>query len=241
MSFRPLAQHAQCTRNRAALLTCEVAGCFHCCSLFPARDVQAWCDAVDGEGRTALCPHCGVDSVLPCLEGGADAQVLLQRMELWWFARRWQVPFTGNREDLVRMSKSLHELAIDESPSRDCAEWRWTLDYVYMDRGGIHTSYGLLPFMVDMVLEKREWMKAEAAFLAMARLAGLRDRVGEFASVAGKHSQRCENAWCQCEELVRGLAVEVSGVSTELLVAVQESVAGRKLLDREWLVRLGYA
>ena len=37
-------------------------GCFHCEEVFSAVEVNAWLD--DRNGRTALCPHCGIDSVI---------------------------------------------------------------------------------------------------------------------------------------------------------------------------------
>lgn len=39
-------------------------GCFYCKSIYPASKVNEWCDN-DGRGdKTALCPKCGIDSVL---------------------------------------------------------------------------------------------------------------------------------------------------------------------------------
>ena len=39
-------------------------GCFYCKSIYPASEVTGWCDN-DGRGdKTALCPKCGIDSVL---------------------------------------------------------------------------------------------------------------------------------------------------------------------------------
>ena len=39
-------------------------GCFYCKSIYSASEVNEWCDN-DGRGdKTALCPKCGIDSVL---------------------------------------------------------------------------------------------------------------------------------------------------------------------------------
>lgn len=39
-------------------------GCFYCKSIYSASEVKEWCDN-DGRGdKTALCPKCGIDSVL---------------------------------------------------------------------------------------------------------------------------------------------------------------------------------
>jgi len=56
-------------RNRRRLTPGTACGCFNCQATFPAEDVQSWVD----DGLTALCPRCGVDSVVP---GVTDAAVL---------------------------------------------------------------------------------------------------------------------------------------------------------------------
>jgi hypothetical protein len=44
-------------------------GCFYCGAIFPSREIDTWCDdpedGVSTAGTTALCPRCGIDSVLP--------------------------------------------------------------------------------------------------------------------------------------------------------------------------------
>jgi hypothetical protein len=161
-------------------------------------------------------------------------------MELWWFANLRKVPFKGGGEEFLRVSRTLRYLAVEESSSRGRGDWRWILDYFYGDIGGIHMSYGWLPFVVDIVFERPDWPRAEAAFLAMVRVAGLRDLVSGLQSVYGKHWQRCEDALSMCRSLVHGFATDLASVSMELQIAVQESVSGRRLLDRVWLARLGY-
>ncbi len=56
-------------RNRRHLTPGTACGCFHCLQTFPAEDVSAWAD----DGLTALCPFCGIDSVLP---GVTDPETL---------------------------------------------------------------------------------------------------------------------------------------------------------------------
>jgi len=47
-------------RNRARVLAATRCGCFYCQAVFPGDDVRDWVD----DDRTALCPRCGIDSVL---------------------------------------------------------------------------------------------------------------------------------------------------------------------------------
>jgi hypothetical protein len=46
--------------NMAALKNATLAGCYRCISIFPTSEIQETTD----DGRTAMCPKCGVDSVL---------------------------------------------------------------------------------------------------------------------------------------------------------------------------------
>jgi len=39
----------------------DVCGCYHCINTFDVEEVTEFVD----NGTTALCPHCGVDSIIP--------------------------------------------------------------------------------------------------------------------------------------------------------------------------------
>ena len=77
-----IAAHAYCVDNRGQLGGSSVAGCFSCKATFAPGDVVDWCD----EGQTAICPRCGVDSVLGSHTGlpVADAD-FLDAMHQRWF------------------------------------------------------------------------------------------------------------------------------------------------------------
>lgn len=52
--------------HRKNVLAADLCGCFYCLKLFPPSTIIEWVDfAADGVGQTALCPHCGVDAVVP--------------------------------------------------------------------------------------------------------------------------------------------------------------------------------
>jgi len=69
-------KHKECTDNKPALKENGVCGCFCCCNVFDYDSINEWID----DKLTALCPRCGVDSVLP-----TDDKNLLVRMEKHWF------------------------------------------------------------------------------------------------------------------------------------------------------------
>lgn len=56
-------------------------GCFHCLKLFTPGAIEEWID----RGWTALCPHCGVDAVLPGTTVTMSVE-MLREMQSHWFA-----------------------------------------------------------------------------------------------------------------------------------------------------------
>jgi hypothetical protein len=77
-----LAAHDKCMHNRAALQEAGKGGCFYCLKEFTADQIVEW---VDGD-ETALCPFCGIDSVLSFNTDTAD-QPFLSAMKGRWFGR----------------------------------------------------------------------------------------------------------------------------------------------------------
>ena len=66
----------------------ERCGCFYCLAVFPPAEIEEWLQErlVDGrEGRTALCPHCGIDAVIGSASGYSITPEFLQRMHDYWF------------------------------------------------------------------------------------------------------------------------------------------------------------
>lgn len=71
--------HKLSTYHRATLKKVDAACCFRCFHRFAYGDIQEWWD----EGATAVCPRCGVDSVLPAVPDVPDKT--LWAMERHWF------------------------------------------------------------------------------------------------------------------------------------------------------------
>jgi hypothetical protein len=82
---RPLdyaSAHVFSGRHKDLIDKSQTCGCFFCFSIFPATDIKDWTDF----GRTAMCPVCWIDTVLP------DAVVpvsdeFLRGMYQFWFHR----------------------------------------------------------------------------------------------------------------------------------------------------------
>lgn len=78
--------HSQCSNHRESLSRVGRCGCFYCCAEFSPGEILDWVDPISDDmqaGTTALCPKCGIDSVIP-LEPGMDGR-FLQRMKAHWF------------------------------------------------------------------------------------------------------------------------------------------------------------
>ena len=58
--------------NRDRITAAPSCGCFYCLATVPGDDVREWVD----DGRTALCPRCGIDSVLPDVTDDDTLRVL---------------------------------------------------------------------------------------------------------------------------------------------------------------------
>lgn len=67
--------------NMPALKNATLAGCYRCISIFPPSDITETTD----DGQTAMCPKCGVDSVLPDTPDFAINIDSLTRLNKRWF------------------------------------------------------------------------------------------------------------------------------------------------------------
>lgn len=79
-------EHRGSSNHRTAVLESARCGCFYCCAIFSPTEITDWVDPMSDDmqaGTTALCPRCGIDSVIP-LKTGMDRS-FLERMKLYWF------------------------------------------------------------------------------------------------------------------------------------------------------------
>jgi|RhiMethySRZTD1v2_1073278.scaffolds.fasta_scaffold80912_3 hypothetical protein len=75
------AAHARSSNHREEVIASTLCGCFYCCATFPATEIDVWID----EDRTALCPRCGIDSVLGDRSGFPIHAEFLATMKAHWF------------------------------------------------------------------------------------------------------------------------------------------------------------
>lgn len=74
--------HAHSANHRAEIDASTLCGCFYCGAVVPVSKIKDW---VDG-GKTALCPLCGIDSVLADASGlPVTEAAFLSAMNRHWF------------------------------------------------------------------------------------------------------------------------------------------------------------
>lgn len=74
--------HYDCSLHRPLIERSKQVGCFYCLRLFSPSEIKKWID----DDQTALCPHCGIDAVLP--DSANIAEEFLKLMHDYWFSIR---------------------------------------------------------------------------------------------------------------------------------------------------------
>lgn len=82
MDQRIISAHRFCAKNKPMLLKDKKCGCFYCLSIFNPSEILEW--SPDTEG-TALCPRCGIDSVIGESSGYPITKEFLAEMNEYWF------------------------------------------------------------------------------------------------------------------------------------------------------------
>ena len=78
-----IAAHKHSINNRKLLEHDSVVGCFYCLEIFSPSEIVEWCpDKIDD---TALCPYCGIDSILGEYTGFPITKEFLTAMQAHWF------------------------------------------------------------------------------------------------------------------------------------------------------------
>ena len=78
--------HAHSASHRQEVEASTLCGCFYCLETFPPGSITEWTDAVADVGTTAICPRCGIDSVIASESGYPITRDFLARMRSHWFS-----------------------------------------------------------------------------------------------------------------------------------------------------------
>jgi hypothetical protein len=83
MAFDTRLAHKSSSGHRDAVLGSDACGCFYCMSIFMPSEIVEWTD----DDQTAICPRCGVDSVVGSASGWPITADFLAQMHKAWFER----------------------------------------------------------------------------------------------------------------------------------------------------------
>jgi len=86
----PFDAHKHSASHRSEILASSTCGCFYCLETFPPAAIVEWVDELEpgDEGQTAICPKCGIDSVLGDKSGYPLNLDFLKQMHSVWFGAR---------------------------------------------------------------------------------------------------------------------------------------------------------
>lgn len=76
-----ISAHEWSSYHRETLRDSKVCGCFYCLETFSPNEIEHWTD----DDETALCPKCGIDSVIGSVSGYSIDREFLKKMHDHWF------------------------------------------------------------------------------------------------------------------------------------------------------------
>lgn len=74
--------HDFCSDNKNSLTKDNTCGCFYCLKIFNPKEITEWIEDSNG---TAICPYCGIDSVIGESSGFPITKEFLSEMSEYWF------------------------------------------------------------------------------------------------------------------------------------------------------------
>ena len=81
--------HKFSNNHMEALKRDSVCGCFYCGRIFDPAEIEGWLidDNPCDHGGTAVCPYCGIDSVIGESSGYPITQEFMEAMRSYWFGK----------------------------------------------------------------------------------------------------------------------------------------------------------
>jgi len=77
--------HDACTFNQFYVFNSVMCGCFYCHEIYSAKAVVTFVRTKEGMPKTAVCPRCKVDCVLPDASGYPVEKSFIQIQGGYWF------------------------------------------------------------------------------------------------------------------------------------------------------------
>ena len=79
--------HKFSNNNMEKLKNDKLCGCFYCLEIYSPSEINEWIITDNDRERhgTAICPHCGIDSVIGESSGYPITKFFLNKMNKYWF------------------------------------------------------------------------------------------------------------------------------------------------------------
>lgn len=74
--------HEYSSNHKEQLLNDKKCGCFYCLRIFNANEIEDW---IEDNSGTAICPYCGIDSVIGESSGYPITKEFMEKMREYWF------------------------------------------------------------------------------------------------------------------------------------------------------------
>ena len=74
--------HQFCSNHKNELVNDKICGCFSCLEIFYPDEIEMWINDLKG---TAICPYCGIDSVIGESSDYPITKEFLKEMQEYWF------------------------------------------------------------------------------------------------------------------------------------------------------------
>jgi len=71
--------------NLELVMKSDQCGCFYCLEIFKPTEITEWVEETKNPVDTALCPKCGIDSVISSASGFPITRAFLNSMRAYWF------------------------------------------------------------------------------------------------------------------------------------------------------------
>lgn len=82
MDARVIPAHSFSINNWPMLRKAKRCGCFYCLRIFDPSEIEEW---IEDKSDTALCPYCGIDSIIGESSGYPLTREFLEEMQRYWF------------------------------------------------------------------------------------------------------------------------------------------------------------
>ncbi len=82
----PISAHFYSSNHKPELEKDTLCGCFYCIRIFDPAEIEEWIIDERGDPRgTAICPYCGIDSIIGKSSGYPITSAFLEKMKNEWF------------------------------------------------------------------------------------------------------------------------------------------------------------